>query len=75
MRKCSCAKCKAENDVAGPLPHYEYDCGHCRFSWCCGPLCACAMAHKVPKAPLKRRRQVQQAQYRWRKAKGYVRPK
>ena len=22
-------------------PRWEFDCGHCRFSWCCGPVCAC----------------------------------
>lgn len=22
-------------------PRWEFDCGHCKFSWCCGPMCAC----------------------------------
>lgn len=22
-------------------PRWEFDCGHCRFSWCCGPVCSC----------------------------------
>ena len=29
-------------DKAGSLmPRWKYDCGHCKFSWCCGPQCAC----------------------------------
>ena len=22
-------------------PRWEFDCGHCKFSWSCGPVCAC----------------------------------
>ena len=22
-------------------PKHKYDCGNCKFNWCCGYLCAC----------------------------------
>ena len=25
---------------------WEYDCFHCRLSWCCGPTCACFSQYK-----------------------------
>ena len=34
---------------------WKYDCGHCKFSWCCGPLCACGTGSKNPKPATERR--------------------
>ncbi|MCK9155134.1 MAG: hypothetical protein M0P12_03365 [Paludibacteraceae bacterium] len=27
-------------------PRWEYDCFHCKLSWCCGPSCACSPKNK-----------------------------
>lgn len=51
-------------------PRYQYDCDHCKFNWCSGPLCACALNltnAKVPPAPAKRAREVAELQEAWRK--------
>jgi hypothetical protein len=24
-------------------PRWQYDCGNCKFSWCCGPTCSCQL--------------------------------
>ncbi len=24
-------------------PRYKYDCGNCKFNWCCGYTCACIL--------------------------------
>jgi hypothetical protein len=29
-------------------PRWEYDCGHCKFHWCCGPTCACSSWRRKP---------------------------
>jgi hypothetical protein len=56
---CGCSK-----EGTGASPRHQYDCGHCRFAWCCGPLCACFGCW--PKAPPERRRQVAKMQANWR---------
>ena len=50
-------------------PRYYYDCGHCKFNWCCGELCAC-LPYGLPKAPAYRNRQVAALQAFWRKHHG-----
>lgn len=32
-------------------PRYQYDCNRCKFKWCCGYCCACALKHELPKPP------------------------
>lgn len=27
-------------------PRHVFDCGRCKFSWCCGPTCACILKKK-----------------------------
>lgn len=34
---------------------WKYDCGHCKLSWCCGPLCQCGSGAYNP-APATTRR-------------------
>jgi hypothetical protein len=52
-------------DKDAPLPRHEYDCAHCRYSWCCGPLCACVPG--IAKAPPKRHAEVLRLQRNWRR--------
>lgn len=33
----------SERNSIEHAPRYKYDCAHCKFSWCCGYLCACAL--------------------------------
>ena len=46
-------------------PRYQYDCRRCKFSWCCGTLCACIL-RDAPKAPKRVRQRVQREQRNWR---------
>jgi hypothetical protein len=48
-----------------PEPRYQYDCGHCKFNWCCGELCACIAT--LPKSPQFRARSVARLQAHWRR--------
>ncbi len=32
-------------------PRYQYDCGRCKFSWCCGFKCWCIYKHTLPDPP------------------------
>jgi hypothetical protein len=36
-------------------PQYAYDCGNCKFSWCCGFTCGCIAQRggKLPDPPIK----------------------
>lgn len=46
-------------------PRWQYDCQNCKFSWCCGPLCACwANFGKMPKW---RAQEVHKWQAKWRR--------
>ena len=47
----------------GHCPRWRYDCGRCKFSWNCGPLCACALGNPFSLAPTppKRQREVDAA--------------
>jgi hypothetical protein len=29
-------------------PRWPFDCTRCKFSWCCGPTCACGVAQELP---------------------------
>lgn len=31
-------------------PQHKYDCGNCKFNWCCGYTCACHIKD-VPEPP------------------------
>lgn len=47
-------------------PRYHYDCGRCKFSWCCGPTCKCGPLHDqtgnlLPEPPRKRQDEVDAA--------------
>jgi len=56
-------------------PRYLYDCDRCKFNWCCGPLCACALnlgADRGFKENPKRQAEVEKLQHNWRKSKGYT---
>jgi hypothetical protein len=53
---------------ANRLPLYAYDCGKCRFNWCCGPLCACLP--NLPATPPERVKEVMRLQAEWRKSRG-----
>lgn len=46
-------------------PRFYYDCGHCKFNWCCGELCACHSG--LPPAPKDRQKAVDKWQRIWRK--------
>lgn len=46
-------------------PRFLYDCGHCKFNWCCGELCACSSG--LPRAPKDRQSAVDKWQRIWRK--------
>lgn len=37
-------------------PRHRYDCERCKFSWCCGPTCACILTRNksIPQAPEER---------------------
>lgn len=37
-------------------PRHRYDCERCKFSWCCGPTCACVLTrdNNIPQAPEER---------------------
>jgi len=30
-----------------PQPDGSYHCEGCKFSWCCGPTCACSIPSKI----------------------------
>lgn len=32
-------------------PRWRFDCSRCKFSWCCGPRCACNVRKDVPPPP------------------------
>lgn len=32
-------------------PQHRYDCGRCKYSWCCGLLCACSLRSLGPPPP------------------------
>jgi len=32
-------------------PKHKFDCGNCKFNWCCGYTCACKLS-KLPEEPL-----------------------
>ena len=51
-------------------PRYKRDCARCKFSWCCGELCACHISGKPP-TPKTRREEVEMLQETWRRTKGY----
>lgn len=57
--------CGCSGEDTDQLPRHVYDCGHCKYAWCCGPLCACVI--NLPKAPPARMRHVREMQARWRK--------
>jgi hypothetical protein len=42
-------------------PRWQYDCGNCKFAWCCGPTCSCSLKHRLPDPPLKRQDEVDEA--------------
>jgi len=52
-------------------PRHLYDCGHCRFAWCCGPLCACMPGLKTP-APKQRAAYVKRLLTNWNRCKTKV---
>lgn len=69
----SCARCMNELGVdagqatalirapyEGHKPKHQYDCGNCKFAWCCGPQCACNVSW--PQAPKQRMKEVKRAQ-------------
>jgi hypothetical protein len=49
----------------GLTPRYQYECGHCRFNWCCGPTCWCLFRGKLPEPPVERAREVERTQREW----------
>ncbi len=51
-------------------PRHQYDCGHCRFAWNCGPLCVCWPGAELPSAPPERAREVALMQAAWRIGRG-----
>ena len=36
-------------------PRWHYDCCHCKFAWCCGPLCQCNSLPSIDKTAKDRR--------------------
>lgn len=44
-------------------PRHRFDCGRCKFSWCCGPLCACAL-NEIPLSSVPEERLVEVAAMR-----------
>jgi hypothetical protein len=42
-------------------PKHRYDCGNCKFNWCCGYTCACALK-EVPEEPQWLKKQLQSIQ-------------
>ena len=32
-------------------PKHQFDCGNCKFNWCCGPCCYCNLKKSHPPAP------------------------
>lgn len=41
-------------------PRWKYDCGNCKFNWCCGPTCHCGL-HRLPEPPRERQDEVDAA--------------
>ena len=50
-------------------PRHLYDCGHCRFAWCCGPLCACFPKIAIKPAPKQRAEYVRRLLVNWNRCK------
>jgi hypothetical protein len=42
-------------------PKHRFDCGNCKFNWCCGYTCACKL-NDVPAEPQWLRKQLQSIQ-------------
>ena len=60
-------KGEVKPDSAPHAPRYRYDCGRCKFSWCCGTTCACNLKKKDhPEPPNTRKLQVAQDLWDWR---------
>lgn len=54
-------------DDAPHAPRYRFDCGRCKFSWCCGTTCHCNLKKKDhAEPPDKRKLQVAQDRWDWR---------
>jgi len=69
----TCGKCMEDLGVAagdstmllresypGHEPRYRYDCGRCKFAWCCGPQCDCVLKG-MQQPPKERRAEVDRA--------------
>ena len=53
-------------------PRWRFDCGRCKFSWCCGMCCHCNLRKTdYPDTPDYRKLEVAQARWDWRTSKGY----
>lgn len=53
-------------------PRHEYDCERCKFSWCCGYLCACVLREAL--LPLKElAAEVERLQEEWRQSNAHYR--
>jgi hypothetical protein len=42
-------------------PQHSYDCGRCKFSWCCGYTCACHYKYRLPAPPDSIKRLIEKA--------------
>lgn len=55
--------------MSADFPRHLYDCGHCKFNWCCGPLCACFPGKQLPPAPYALGVAVERLQNTWRRSR------
>jgi hypothetical protein len=51
-------------------PRHKYDCGRCKFSWCCGPCCGCLL-REAARPPRERALEVVDSLTTWRRSRGY----
>lgn len=61
-------------EKAPHAPRYRFDCGRCKFSWCCGTACHCNLRKKdYPDPPDERKLRVAQDRWDWRtRTNGYA---
>lgn len=57
--------CSSRLPVTDRHPAHKYDCDVCKFSWCCGPLCACLLSGAA-EPPKKRADEIERLHKAWR---------
>jgi hypothetical protein len=63
---------QTDQGVSEHKPRFRYDCENCKYNWCCGHLCACALEN-LPSVDFIEQ-QVAIKQEQWRNEQAEINP-